>query len=68
VIFDYYYNFDKTKTTDLGYYAPLGVGIEIETGGTRVSPFVQQQQGFAGKPVPDRMPGKLAGGAVPVGI
>lgn len=33
VIFDYYYNFDKTKTTDLGYYAPLGVGIEIETGG-----------------------------------
>ncbi len=33
IIFDYYYNFDKTKTADLGYYAPLGVGIEIETGG-----------------------------------
>lgn len=33
IIFDYYYNFDKTKTQELGYYAPLGVGIEIETGG-----------------------------------
>jgi len=33
VIFDYYYNFDKTKTPELGYYAPLGLGLEIETGG-----------------------------------
>ena len=33
IIVDYYYNFDKTKTTDKGYYAPLGVGIELETGG-----------------------------------
>lgn len=33
IILDYYYNFDKNKTTDLGYYAPLGIGIEIETGG-----------------------------------
>lgn len=33
IIVDYYYNFDKTKTPDQGYYAPLGVGIELETGG-----------------------------------
>jgi hypothetical protein len=33
IILDYYYNFDKTKTAEYGYYAPLGVGIEIETGG-----------------------------------
>lgn len=33
IIVDYYYNFDKTKTPELGYYAPLGAGIEIETGG-----------------------------------
>lgn len=33
IIVDYYYNFDKIKTPENGYYAPLGVGIELETGG-----------------------------------
>jgi hypothetical protein len=33
IIVDYYYNFDKNKTPDQGYYAPLGIGIELETGG-----------------------------------
>ena len=33
IIVDYYYNFDKTKTPDDGYYAPLGIGLELETGG-----------------------------------
>lgn len=33
IIVDYYYNFDKMKSTEKGYYAPLGVGIELETGG-----------------------------------
>lgn len=33
IIVDYYYNFDKTKTPDQGYYAPLGIGLELETGG-----------------------------------
>ena len=33
VIADYYYNFQQKETTVAGYQAPLGVGIEIETGG-----------------------------------
>ncbi|HQQ93498.1 MAG TPA: DUF5777 family beta-barrel protein [Bacteroidia bacterium] len=33
VIMDYYYNFDKNNTKANGYYAPLGFGIELETGG-----------------------------------
>jgi opacity protein-like surface antigen len=33
VILDYYYNFQQKETTADGYQAPLGIGIEIETGG-----------------------------------
>ena len=33
IICDYYYNFDKIKKPENGYYAPLGIGIELETGG-----------------------------------
>ncbi|MCC6371251.1 MAG: hypothetical protein IT236_09625 [Bacteroidia bacterium] len=33
IILDYYYNFDNTKTTGNGYYTPLGIGLELETGG-----------------------------------
>jgi hypothetical protein len=33
VIFDYYYVFDKMRTAKNGYYNPLGIGLEIETGG-----------------------------------
>jgi len=33
IILDYYYNFDSNKSAANGFYAPLGVGIELETGG-----------------------------------
>ena len=33
VIVDYYQVFDKTLSTANGFYAPLGVGLELETGG-----------------------------------
>ncbi|MDI1354244.1 MAG: DUF5777 family beta-barrel protein [bacterium] len=33
IICDYFYSFDKTKVPSNGYYAALGIGIEIETGG-----------------------------------
>ena len=33
IVFDYYYVFDKMRTPKNGYYSPLGIGLEIETGG-----------------------------------
>lgn len=33
VILDYFQVFDSARTTGNGFYAPLGVGLEIETGG-----------------------------------
>jgi hypothetical protein len=33
IIVDYYYNFDRNFAPGSGYYMPLGIGIEIETGG-----------------------------------
>ena len=33
VIFDYYQVFDAARTSKNGFYSPLGLGLEIETGG-----------------------------------
>ena len=33
LVLDYFHVFDERRTPSRGYYAPLGVGIEIETGG-----------------------------------
>ncbi|MCH8317851.1 MAG: hypothetical protein IIA88_05040 [Bacteroidetes bacterium] len=33
ILLDYFYTFSDIRTPDLGYYAPLGVSFEIETGG-----------------------------------
>lgn len=33
IIVDYYHNFDKSRGPGSGYLPPLGVGVELETGG-----------------------------------
>ncbi len=33
IVFDYYHVFDAMRTAKNGYYSPLGIGLEIETGG-----------------------------------
>ncbi|ABG57640.1 conserved hypothetical protein [Cytophaga hutchinsonii ATCC 33406] len=46
IIADYYYTFSDYLTTTNSFYAPMGVGVEIETGGHVFQMFVTNNAGI----------------------